>query len=342
MFVDQVFTQFLQTLLEIKTNKLTNINLCNMLTRVSRASVSTFVERTRLNDKIKNDPDQLKEALKVGEFSLWNKGQVLLNSKDDRIIWFNHKTAKNLSSNLAKEAIYLKLDTSTGKALFALPCHEDINDRTNAQFCDIRSALFQMNQDDIPIACQGWNLLRWLRKTKFCSGCGQALEKKSPEAGSSTLFCSSCNSDYYPSVRPVGIALVTSLDNNRIVLVRQPKHPAGYYTCIAGFADPGETLQDCVRREVAEEVGLQAQHVEVQSSQYWPFPLGSLMMGCVAKTDDNHDPDPCKMELEDARWFHFTEVEKMMQHQHEDNLMIPPPFAIARHLISSWLESHKK
>ena len=186
---------------------------------------------------------------------------------------------------------------------------------------------------------QGWSLLMWSRKTKFCTVCGTKLVRAVSGSGAK---CPGCGHVTYPTTSPVscdahcdncdiiicvqvGIVSIGHEASDQLLLIRQPRYPPGMYSCIAGFLDSGETLevghvvlyelyiyddcQECVRREVAEEVGLDIDSVAYKCSQHWPFPAGSLMVGCHATvTGDLPTPDPCKQELEDARWFSRDEV----------------------------------
>merc|ERR1719192_371435 len=102
----------------------------------------------------------------------------------------------------------------------------------------------------------GYSLLRWLHYTKFCSKCGSPAKKNIP---GSRVTCSNekCGVIFYPPTSPVGIVLVASSNHSHVLLVRQPKYPVGMYSCVAGFVDIGESLYDCVKREVAEEAGVE-------------------------------------------------------------------------------------
>jgi NAD+ diphosphatase len=134
-----------------------------------------------------------------------------------------------------------------------------------------------------------------------------------------------CETEFFPRVDPAVIVLVT--DGDRALLGRQPGWPAGRYSTIAGFVEPGESLEDAVRREVLEETGIETGAMTYQSSQPWPFPR-SLMLGfrAVARTTDVRLGD---RELEDARWFHRDEL--------LGGSMMPFPQSIAYRLIHEWL-----
>ena len=132
------------------------------------------------------------------------------------------------------------------------------------------------------------------------------------KGGGSSRFCPSCNVEIFPRVDPVVIML--AIDGERCLLGRQPRFAPGMYSALAGFLEPGETIEEAVRREVKEEAGIQVGRVAYHSSQPWPFP-SSLMIGCHAEalsTDLERDA----AELEDCRWFEREEVRLMLAGEH--------------------------
>ena len=133
--------------------------------------------------------------------------------------------------------------------------------------------------------------------------------------------------------------LVISKDNKRCLLGRKPVFPEGMYSCLAGYMEPGETIEDAVRREVLEESGVRVDLVEYHSSQFWPYPT-QLMIGCLAHaTTEEICVD--KEELEDARWFPLDKVRQGCNTNHPPNppsLWFPPRQAIARQLIEHWVQ----
>ncbi|XP_078484635.1 NAD-capped RNA hydrolase NUDT12 isoform X3 [Ciona intestinalis] len=137
---------------------------------------------------------------------------------------------------------------------------------------------------------------------------------------------------------PVVIILVTSKDGSKCLLGRQSRFPRGMYSCIAGFMEPGESIEDAARREVFEESGVKVGQVEYHSSQPWPFP-SNIMIGLIGRAvcdDINVD----KVELEDARWFDKPEVAKAIVEGfgRKEGLVVPPHTAIAHHLIKTWVQ----
>jgi NAD+ diphosphatase len=144
----------------------------------------------------------------------------------------------------------------------------------------------------------------------------------------------------YPRMDPVGIMLVISEDGTQCLLGRKPIFPAGMYSCLAGYMEPGESIEDAVRREVLEESGIHVGLVEYHSSQFWPYPT-QLMIGCLAHaTSDRVIVD--KEELEDAQWFSMDIVRQacnqVVDHSKPPSLWFPPRQAIARQLIEHWVD----
>jgi NAD+ diphosphatase len=126
------------------------------------------------------------------------------------------------------------------------------------------------------------------------------------------------------------------VDGESCLLGRQPRFPPGMYSCLAGFLEPGETIEAAVRREILEEAGIETGRVTYLGSQPWPFPA-SLMIGCVAEARSKAitiDRD----ELEDARWFSKDEVQAMFERRHPQGFVCPVPMAIAYHLVRAWVE----
>merc|ERR1712117_110166 len=219
----------------------------------------------------------------------------------------------------------------------------------HATFTDLRVGLFLVNGEIAHTLSKGWSLLMWNRKNQFCSNCGKPLVRSISGAGSK---CSECSAVFYPSTSPVGIVSIGDPSTDRLLLIRQPRYPKGMYSCIAGFLDAGEAIEDCVRREVAEEVGLEITSVSYKSSQHWPFPAGSVMIGCHAQVNgDTPTPDPCQEELEDARWFSRGEVAEAVdridsnprlrvgRNNNPDEIFIAPKGVLAYSLITDWLNN---
>jgi NAD+ diphosphatase len=127
-----------------------------------------------------------------------------------------------------------------------------------------------------------------------------------------------------------------AVDGDRCLLGRSARFPPGMWSCLAGFVEPGETIEEATRRETFEEAGITVGRVAYFTSQPWPYPM-SLMIGCFAEATSAEikiDPN----EIEDARWVTRTEAAQMLLRQHPDGLMTPPPMAVAHHIIRAFVE----
>lgn len=183
---------------------------------------------------------------------------------------------------------------------------------------------------DLGALAAGKSLLSWHATHRFCGRCG--TETKSSTSGWKRE-CPGCGLHHFPRTDPVVIML--AIDGDRCLLGRQPRFPAGMYSCLAGFLEPGETIEDAVRREIGEEAGIACGAVTYLGCQPWPFP-SSLMIGCLveaASTEITIDAD----ELEDARWFTREEVRAMLEGRHPEGLACPMPMAIAHHIVAAWV-----
>ncbi|MEN3289297.1 MAG: diphosphatase [Bradyrhizobium sp.] len=174
------------------------------------------------------------------------------------------------------------------------------------------------------------SMLSWHQRHGFCANCGTRTAMRE---GGWKRECPNCKTEHFPRTDPVVITLVSSGD--KCLLGRQPRFPPGMYSCLAGFVEAAETIEDAVRREVFEESGIRCADVSYYMTQPWPYP-SSLMIGCSARAL-NEDIVVDHTELEDARWFSREEARLMLQRQHPDGLAGPHPFAIAHHLVGQWL-----
>lgn len=208
---------------------------------------------------------------------------------------------------------------------------DDLPERIKA--IDHRSVYVQglIGPDMLGELAQGAALLAWNRNHRFCGRCGAETQSR---IGGYKRSCAACGAEHFPRTDPVAIMLTVRQD--MCLLGRSPHFAPGMYSCLAGFIEPGETIENAVRRETLEESGIRLGRVAYHASQPWPFPH-SLMIGCFGEAL-NDDIAFDGKELEDCRWFGRDEVLTMIAGTHPDGLGIPPNGAIANHLIRAWAE----
>jgi NAD+ diphosphatase len=225
----------------------------------------------------------------------------------------------------------LLLGVQDGGALFAVDADTlDSAALAPAELVSVRDIAPRLAQDEGGLIAYAASLLNWHRRHRFCSVCGSP--SRIEEAGL-LRRCPACGSEHHPRTDPVVIMLVVDEQRDRVLLGRQPSWPPGRYSALAGFVEPGESLEDAVAREVLEESGVEVGRARYDSSQPWPFP-SSLMLGFTvpyvvgeAVARDG--------ELEDARWFTREEIADAAAGR--GDMLLPPPVAIARTLIDRWL-----
>jgi NAD+ diphosphatase len=191
----------------------------------------------------------------------------------------------------------------------------------------LREAATELPADEAGVAAYAASLLSWHRRHRFCANCGQPTE---PCDAGHERCCPACGTHHFPRTDPVVIVRVTH--GSRLLLGRKTGWPEGRYSVLAGFVEPGESLEDAVGREIHEEAGVRVVSASYLASQPWPFP-SSLMLGFHADADGG-EPRPNDAELADVRWFEPTEVEDAAAGR--GGVFLPPPFTIARRLIDDW------
>lgn len=215
-----------------------------------------------------------------------------------------------------------------GKAIFAV---STATPQTAGKHIDLRSIGGSLPPEDLSLLGYCQSLLKWHASNLFCQRCGLAL---SFDLSGEKRWCQSCTVDVFPRINPVVIALVCY--ENKLLLGRQSSFPKGMYSCLAGFVELGEGIEDTVAREVQEEVGLPVSQVEYLGSQPWPFPA-QLMMAFVAHVS-HQVVEIDTSELEDARWFSISELKEMCSGRSRDGFFIPPSIAIARQMVMHFIE----
>jgi len=205
--------------------------------------------------------------------------------------------------------------------------------RADLHVSDLRSIAVQglAAVDHLAAMAEAKALLHWHARHRFCANCGQPTKLVQ---GGWRRDCLACKAEHFPRTDPVVIMLATA--GERCLLGRQSRFAPGMWSCLAGFVEPGETIEHAVRREIQEEAGIRCGRVAYFASQPWPFPM-SLMIGCHADAV-SFDITVDRTELEDARWFTREETAIMLLRRHPQGLTTPPPVAIAHHIIRAWID----
>jgi len=210
---------------------------------------------------------------------------------------------------------------------------EPLKTRGDLQLTDLRTISVHglIDAEHLPPLAEAKALLGWHARHRFCPNCGKPSNLV--EAGW-RRDCPSCRVQHFPRTDPVAIML--PIAGERCVLGRSPRFAVSMWSCLAGFIEPGETIEQAVRREVLEEVGIACGKVNYFTSQPWPFPM-SLMIGCHAEALSEKIVID-RTELEDARWFDREELVLMLLHKHPQGLTATVPHAIAHHIIRRYIE----
>jgi NAD+ diphosphatase len=207
----------------------------------------------------------------------------------------------------------------------------------------LRAAAATLSREDGGLAAYACALLNWHRRHRFCANCGHDTELVE---GGLTRSCPRCGAEHHPRTDPVVIMLVTD-GADRLLLGRQAAWPTGRYSALAGFVEPGESLEEAVAREIREEADVTVGRPRYIASQPWPFPA-SLMLGFSAPYAGG-EPSVRDAELQDVRWFDRAELERAAAAPENHSwgvpgdpggeLQLPPRLAIARLLVEDWLSS---
>ena len=193
------------------------------------------------------------------------------------------------------------------------------------------AAVTQLPAEDLALYGAARSLVHWHGRHGFCSVCGS---RSHPEKAGWARRCGSCDAEHFPRVDPVAIMLAEH--RGRVLVGRQHSWPPRRYSALAGFIEPGETIEEAVAREIKEEAGVTVHSVRYVTSQPWPFP-SSLMIACIAQADDDALTLD-ETEIEHALWCDAAGVRAAMKEDPEAPFIAPPPMAVAWHLLRHWLD----
>ncbi|MFT3872719.1 MAG: NAD(+) diphosphatase [Nocardioides sp.] len=248
----------------------------------------------------------------------------------DRVPWVEPSVAEQ-----AGDGLRVLLGERDGRTWFALVIDPATAPGDRTEWLGLRALLPQLasvDVEDAPLVLHALGLAEWLLVTCFCPRCGGRLV---PGAAGHQLDCPDCGRSQFPRTDPAVIMAIAHGDpgspDEQILLGHQAVWPVGRFSTLAGFLEPGESLEDAVRREVLEEVGVPVGEVTYQGNQAWPLPA-SLMLGFTGRAlsteivVDQH-------EIEEARWFTRAEL---LAHAESGEVALPAPISISRSLIETW------
>jgi NAD+ diphosphatase len=236
-------------------------------------------------------------------------------------------TVAELGEPLPESAIFL--GEHEGVGLFAADLGRIAP--PSGRFVEVRAVGARLRAQEAGWFAYARALAHWHSRHRFCGVCGGPTVS---DQGGHVRRCESCGAQHFPRSDPAVIVLVTHADperGERCLLGRSARFPAGMYSTLAGFVEPGESLEETVRREIYEEAGVELTDLRYRSSQPWPFPA-SLMLGfrATARSDELRiDPE----ELVDAGWYTRAQLIDPARRP----IQLPNPDSIARHLIEDWL-----
>ncbi|GJD30135.1 NADH pyrophosphatase [Methylobacterium adhaesivum] len=268
--------------------------------------------------------------------SLTEPGARLVAMAGDRVV-LGDGSALLDPARIAPEGILLFLGRLDGVPVFATALPPERAEAFEAvpgfATNDLRSLAAEggVAPHELGLLATAKSLLSWHARNGFCAQCGTPTV---PAAGGYRRDCAACDTHHFPRTDPVVIMLIQR--GERCLLGRSPRFKEAMYSCLAGFLEPGETIEAAVRRETFEEVGLRIGAVAYHTSQPWPFPA-SLMIGCIAEALDEAITLDAQ-ELTDARWLTRDDVAAMIAGGHPEGLTVPPSMAIAHALMRAFVD----
>jgi NAD+ diphosphatase len=270
---------------------------------------------------VKTDP--------TDRFVLLSEKGVVVRRSDERVT-FSAQDVEDIPHDKT-QAVFL--GKQEGELFFVLPASPDDDERY--EHVDLWTITTQdhVSEAGLGMLAQACGVMQWHRTHAYCGACGG---KTSPAHGGWRRDCGSCGRQHFPRLDPVVIMLVTHGDSCLLGAGRNFR-TRGLYSCLAGFMEPGETIEDAARRELQEEAGVSAGRVEYLCSQPWPFPY-SLMIGLHLEAEDTRTTRN-EQELSDLKWASKKDVEAVLKGAEDRGFLLPRPVAIASKMLEAWVST---
>lgn len=259
------------------------------------------------------------EGMRSSWWFAFREDKLLVEEKDKVVTIPFIRDLTDLNLDPIRKQYLGELD---GSPCYSAELVEDAVSPRGMQFLGLRKLFERTGEDLFGIAGKAFQIVDWDRNHQYCSRCGAPNETKSDERAK---VCPKCGMLHYPRLSPAIIVAV--INDNQILLAHADRFLSGFYSVLAGFVEPGEAFEDCVKREVKEEVGITVKNIRYFGSQPWPFP-NSLMVGFTADYDSG-EISIDGIEIKDAGWFKANDLPR-----------IPGKISIARRLIDWFVERY--
>lgn len=256
------------------------------------------------------------------ELSYWfliKSGKILLHKEGSTL---TIPIQKDPPFPIPEDSIIHNIGQANDTECKAFELKEEIEENDLWKMTDLRSSFYLLDPLMIAMAGKSNEIINWSTKCKFCSACGNKLEQVKPI----TRQCPKCKSRYHPIISTCIIVRITKGDDIFLVHAKTFKGP--HFSLVSGYLEPGETLEECLIREVKEETNFEVQNIQYFGSQPWPFP--SQMMVAYSCEYKSGELKLQESELTEGRFFNIDELPEL-----------PPKFAIARQMIDDWVQKKK-
>src|SRR3954453_3031315 len=282
-------------------------------------------------------PEWIAEQLASPEslgIAIWN-GRPFVEPGKDGGLQIAYLPAKLVGELAGGSERLLFMGLWQGTAVFAVGLDDTVDPAEGplqgfGKFEGLRAVARKLPPGDAAIVATAKQMFEWRRRHPHCAVCGERTEAKD---GGCKRQCPSCETEHFPRTDPVVIML--PYHGDRCMLGRQEAWPKGMFSALAGFLEPGESIEEACARELNEEAGLHAVRVRYHSTQPWPYP-SSLMIGLIAEVEDD-EGTPDQTELSEIRWFTRAEARDLLAGKIE-GVAAPNKLAIAHQLIKAWVE----